>query len=353
MKLAFVNRRSADAVVGGDTIQMNATADGLRKLGCEVARVSSPEEVSSDVDLIHFFNIIRPQEILPFLKLNQPKVVSTIYVDYSEFDQKNRTGLQRLLAKGMGKNGTEYLKALVRHFKNREHIQSKSYLLKGHRRAIQKVLNEVDYLLPNSHSEYKRLAADFKLDVPYERIPNAIDPSLFQNKGGSDRKGLLCVGRIEGIKNQLNLILALQGMDVEATIVGRAAPNHHAYMDACKAAAGPNVRFKDFMPQQELVELYQKAKVHALPSWFETTGLTSLEAAACGCIPVVSLKGDVMEYFSNIAEFCDPESIDSIRQAINTAMARDNHKEVSNYVHDNFTWKFAAERSYSVYSKLL
>ncbi len=56
-----------------------------------------------------------------------------------------------------------------------------------------------------------------------------------------------------------------------------------------------------------------------MPSWFETTGLSSLEAAAMGCNIVITRKGDAYEYFGDYAYYCDPESPDSIFKAIEKA----------------------------------
>jgi glycosyltransferase involved in cell wall biosynthesis len=53
----------------------------------------------------------------------------------------------------------------------------------------------------------------------------------------------------------------------------------NAYYQQCRAAAGPNVTFLDRVPHDELVRYYQLAKIHVLASWFETTGLSSLEGS--------------------------------------------------------------------------
>jgi glycosyltransferase involved in cell wall biosynthesis len=351
MKVGFVNRSSAESVVGGDTVQMNETAKALSMLGVEVVRVQSPHQVDDSFDLLHFFNIIRPQYILPFLGLPQKKVVSTIYVDYSEYDQISRSGIGASIAKLLGKNRSEYMKTLIRHAKNQERLQSGQYLWKGHAGAIREVLKKVDHLLPNSQSEWHRLQKDFTCSKPYTAIPNAIDPKLF-DLGGAVRKGLLCVAQIEGRKNQLNLIQALNALKLESTLIGKHAPNHKSYFELCRQVAGTHIQFHDFMPQEQLVEHYQKAAVHALPSWFETTGLSSLEAAACGCIPVVSDKGDVREYFSEIAEFCEPESHQSIAAAVERALRRNDHRAVRDYVHERFTWQITAEKTLAIYRSL-
>jgi len=40
-------------------------------------------------------------------------------------------------------------------------------------------------------------------------------------------------------------------------------------------AAGTNTIFIDYVPHQKLPQYYKAAKVHALISWMETTGLSS------------------------------------------------------------------------------
>ncbi|MGC4059024.1 MAG: hypothetical protein QM743_13050 [Chitinophagaceae bacterium] len=54
---------------------------------------------------------------------------------------------------------------------------------------------------------------------------------------------VMCVARIEGRKNQLNVIRALKGTDFQLYIVGKAAPNHQKYLEQCRQEAGPNVHF--------------------------------------------------------------------------------------------------------------
>ena len=80
--------------------------------------------------------------------------------------------------------------------------------------------------------------------------------------------------------------------------------------------AAKNIHFIDHLPQEELIHYYQKAKVHVLPSWFETCGLSTLEAAAMGCNIVITNKGYASEYFNDHAFYCDPSSPASILDAI-------------------------------------
>ena len=102
---------------------------------------------------------------------------------------------------------------------------------------------------------------------------------------------VLCVARIEGIKNQYNLIRALNDTAYKLILIGDAAPNQKGYYRQCKKIAAANISFLDYLPQEQLVDHYAAAKVHVLPSWFEVCGLSSLEAAAMGCRLVITDNG--------------------------------------------------------------
>jgi len=83
---------------GGDTVQVDATAANLRLLGVDVD-IATTDTIPEyrKYDIVHFFNIIRPADILRHLgRFTQPFVVSTIFVDYSEFEQSQRNGLAGL-----------------------------------------------------------------------------------------------------------------------------------------------------------------------------------------------------------------------------------------------------------------
>ena len=168
-----------------------------------------------------------------------------------------------------------------------------------------------------------------------------------------DDRLILCVARIEGRKNQLNLIRAIANTKYRLVLVGAVSTNQMNYYNQCKQAAGPNVEFVDFIEQDLLLDYYRKAKVHVLPSWFETTGLSSLEAAAMGCNIVITRKGDAYEYFENDAYYCDPESPDSIFQAIDQAASNKITEGLSSKVLNQFTWEIAAKKTMEAYVEIL
>ncbi|HET7003272.1 MAG TPA: glycosyltransferase family 4 protein, partial [Puia sp.] len=285
-----------------------------------------------------------------------PFVVSTIFVDYSEYEKKARQGPSAFLFRFLSPDLIEYLKALARFMANGVRIKSGYFLLNGQKKSIQKIVRVSQMLLPNSNSEYNRLSHAYNIQKKYRVIPNGIDKTLFtpgKVEIPRDERLILCVARIEGRKNQLNLIRAIIHTPYRLILIGAVATNQIDYYEQCKKAAGPNIEFINFLEQELLLDYYRKAKVHVLPSWFETTGLSTLEAAAMGCNIVITRKGDAYEYFENDAYYCDPESPDSILQAINQAAGNDVPDGLSSKVLNQFTWEIAAKKTKEAYLELL
>lgn len=356
MKVLFIARPNLFQSRGGDTVQIESTAAYLQKMGVEVTLYAGNRKALDldAYDVIHYFNLIDPEDIVGFLnKVHKPQVLSTIYLKYEEYDRSQRKGMIGLLGKFLSYEQVEYVKTLAKWILKGEQISSLRYLLWGHKGSMQRILHSVDYLLPNSTSELKRLQQDLVVNAPHAVVTNAFDDSVFTDTLCEKEPFVLCVARFEGNKNQINLIKAASLLNVQVVLVGKASPNQQSYLAACRAIAPSNVVFKGFVSLDELISLYARAKVHVLPSWFETTGLSSLEAAAMGCNIVVTDKGDVKEYFGDLAYYCDPDSPESIARAIEQALNNPVNPKLKQQVRSLRTWEKAAEQTYSVYKKVL
>jgi glycosyltransferase involved in cell wall biosynthesis len=357
VKVLFISRSTLFEDVGGDTVQLKNTAENLRELGVEVDIWISKEKVDyARYDLLHFFNIIRPADILPHTKSSKrPYVVSTIYVDYSEFEKQQRRGLAGFIFRMLAPDLIEYSKTIARSVINGEKIKSLSYILVGQRGSIKKIIKQAKCLLPNSDCEYKRLVSHYGVKQKYKVIPNAIDPVFFvgNEKRNKDSNMVLCVARIEGRKNQLNLIKALNNSVFHLIIVGAPAANQASYFKECKEAGSTNVEFVNHLSQEKLLDYYKKARVHVLPSWFETTGLSSLEAAVMGCNIVITDKGDTREYFEDMAYYCDPASPESIRTAVEAAANSPFNEKLREKILREYTWDITAKKTLEAYRQVL
>jgi glycosyltransferase involved in cell wall biosynthesis len=357
MKVAFISRSTLFTVKGGDTFQIINTARHLTSLGVEVDIALTHQPIDyKKYDLLHFFNIIRPADIIYHIdRSNTPFVVSPILVDYSEYDRLYRKGFSGSLFRYLPADTIEYLKAIARWVKGNDSLMSTSYLWKGHASSIKKILRHTAMVLPNSAMEYEQLATLDLSMPPCQLIPNGIDPALFTYNCSipKDPNLVLCVARIEGRKNQLHLIKALNNTHYQVAIIGAPAPNQPGYYAACRKTAASNISFIDPLTQEDLVPWYQKAAVHILPSWFETCGLSSLEAAVMGCNVVITDKGFTRPYFGNDAVYCDPGSPASILEAVEKAAHQKNDGQLQRKILNEFTWQQAAYQTAAAYKQVL
>jgi glycosyltransferase involved in cell wall biosynthesis len=356
IKVALITRSTLYTVPGGDTVQVMETTRHLGDMGVSAEIKLTNEHIDyAQYDLLHFFNLTRPADILfHSKKARKPFVVSTIMCNYSEYDKHHRKGIGYLFS-FLPADRIEYIKTIGRWLKGSDTLSSKYYLWKGQRNSVIKILKNAGMILPNSLSEYKRITETYPCNVNYAIVPNGVSTHVFQRNYFIRRneKMILCVARIEGIKNQLNLIKALNNTAFKLYLIGSHAPNQKAYYDECRSIASSNITFIDHLPQHELVKYYQQAKVHVLPSWFETTGLSSLEAAVMGCNVVITDKGDAKEYFGTNAFYCDPAKPQSILAAIEKASESSYNEDLHDMILKKYTWKHAAKQTYNAYQQTI
>lgn len=366
MRILFQSRKTLFSSPGGDTIQILQTKKHLENLGIKIDISTDLESNLSKYDLIHIFNLMRPQEtylqVKNAKKYNKKVVLSTIYGLYTEYEKTARGGIMQKISNILSPYQIEYLKIFARGVVNREmHKGTVSVLSKGYYKCLKEILGLVDALLPNSQSEMKRIRQGFKLNtVPYFVIPNAIDPTLFNyeqvrvSEQARQFSGcILCVARIEGRKCQLDLVRAMRGLPYKLVLIGKPAPNHLRYYELIKKESSENTCFLEYVPHEQLPQYYKVAKAHALISWMETPGLSSLEAAVMKCNIVVTKKGDTDEYFGQYAYYCEPGNIKSIRNALIEVYKNPFDENLRKKILDNYTWQIAAKKTLDAYEQVL
>ncbi|HBG07022.1 MAG: glycosyl transferase family 1 [Geobacteraceae bacterium GWC2_58_44] len=356
MKILFQSRKTLFSVPGGDTVQLLKTAEALRETGCRVDVSTDLEPDLAGYDLVHLFNLMRPQEVylqaLNAKRQGRRVALSTIYGPYIEYERKARGGLAGVAARLLPHSQLEYLKVLARAVKNLElNRGTLSVLARGYKTLQAEIVEMTDVFLPNSGSEMARVHADFPASAakPCVVVPNAVDTVLFDPETVTVSPELqkyqgcvLSVARIEGRKCQLELVRAMRDLPWKLVLIGKPAPNHTAYYEQIKQEAGPNVEFIGQVEHDRLAEYYKAAKVHCLISWMETPGLSSLEAGAMGCNLVVTEKGDARDYFGEHAVYCEPDSVESIRSAIVHAYQLQGSARLAETIRSAYRWRDAA-----------
>jgi glycosyltransferase involved in cell wall biosynthesis len=155
--------------------------------------------------------------------------------------------------------------------------------------------------------------------MPYFVAPYGLEATAFGETPGVTRSGVVCVGRIEPLKNQATLLFALRDLDVDVTLVGGSYDAD--YLKLCRRWATKRTTFADRLPDDELATLLQRTAVHVLPSWGDLPGFVSLEAAARGARVVAGARGSEREYLGPEVEYVDPLDPQAIQAAVNLALA--------------------------------
>lgn len=360
-------RDDAQSTLGGDTIQMMKTKAALETMGITVEsrHVSELERVSG-YDIAHVFNIqTADSSWLAFETLRKqgiPTLLSPIYWDMLDhwFDLAlDMSRLWRLLTQSLGKS---MARQLYVGWQRRKAPRASTWRLQ------RLLLENALCVLPNSQSEGDLLQETFRLNGTFQQrthvVPNGIDINLFDpmpqpGEWFTERFGVqdfvLEVGAVSPVKNQLGLIEALFDVPVPIVIVGQPAPEMPEYAKICRARADErgNVIFVDRLPHELLPGIYALAAVHALPSWRETPGLVSLEAAASGCRIVTTSIGSTRDYFGDMAHYCYPDDHQSIRDAVEAALAQPRSPQLREHILKNFNWQRAGEATLKAYEAVL
>jgi glycosyltransferase involved in cell wall biosynthesis len=355
-----------NTVLGGDAIQLNKTKEYVSKLGVEINVSTELNPDLSSYDAVHLFNInaVKDTYIQAKNAFRQkiPIILSPIYWNLNEYSLKDNLGLYltiRIL------NYSHYFKPLLRMLSDLQRSWLDEPLITqleiGYSRQQEAVLAMADTILPNSCTEADLLAGDFPRDfTKISVIPNAADRSFFHpgEELFLDTIGIegfvLCVARIEPRKNTLQLIKAVNTLNLPLVLIG--GHSSQKYLNRCKEEGEKgDVTFLGAISHEAplLKSAYAASRVHALVSWYETPGLSSLEAALAGSTIVSTDRGSTKEYFLDYAEYCDPTDPKSITGSIERAYQLPRNDRLSHHILKNYTWEVVAKKTLDVYTRII
>lgn len=365
INIAFCNRPSYDNPLGGDAIQMIKTKEWLEKLyDCQISIVTFPEQITDRFDIIHIFNyatyLITDGFMEKAYQLGIPIVSSCIYWDYSyaipplhylilgypSHISHNTVYFYRFLYQ----NITSFLKKPIgvsHEFRN----------------YVRKFINYSDYILPNSIEEGKLLLQFAGLRTT-DKIRVVYNGTEFQNskilshndffsKYNIPENYVLQVGRIEYIKNQINLLYALKdNTEIPIVFVGQTSDKRYSDKLHKLAQQRGNVYFFDKVPHHEISSFYHYAAIHVLLSLRESPGLVSLEAASEGCPIVISSEEFLPQdsYFPNTPYSVNPLDVLGIKKVLLKAY---QERKITVIDSSKYSWSTVAKHTYQVYEEIL
>ena len=111
-----------------------------------------------------------------------------------------------------------------------------------------------------------------------------------------------------------------------------------------------------FVPDRDLVHLYNHALALVLPSLMEGFGLPAVEAMACGTPVLASRAGSLPEVIGDAGLFFDPTDVGSITSVlevvVSDASLRDRLARKSLARSSHFSWNRAAESLLNCFEEL-
>lgn len=377
MKVLMLGRIGLLEEGGGDLVQIQNTALELRKLGVEVDLHTGLDFNPLEYDLVHIFQLDWTAETNLYArkvkKFHKPLVLSPIHHNVQEvqkFDDLYAFGLRkisRFLFKDQHSRDT--LKNIYRAFSNPQKLlPTAKSVLKGLKKMHQETLSLSDIVLVQTSLEARDLLSTYGVDFKWKIVPNGVSEFFLDSKSWENsmenplgiKDYLLCVGRIEPRKNQLSIIEAVSvlrqelNQDLRLVFVGKISESrHHSYASLFTQALKENpwIHHVESVPYNEMPLYYHLAKVGISASWFETTGLTSLEALFCGANAVAT--GDrARECLGNLAFYCSPDDVSSIKEAIKKAYFAPSPK-IPEEMRKLYTWKNAGLETWKAYESLM
>lgn len=194
-------------------------------------------------------------------------------------------------------------------------------------------------------------------------IPNGVDKPLFHNgkeifEVVSSPKFVLQVGRFDENKNQLNVIKALRGTNVEVVFIGGADQISSEYYQKCLQESNGcnNIHFLGWLENTNplFMSALKWADALILPSYHETFGLVLLEAGINGTKLLISKTLPILEYESLKDSYkFNPSDVKNIREVVLNSMNSGSNPQLKNNIEKEFSWDTVIKQHINLYSDLL
>lgn len=372
MKILLWTRADCFKSKGGDMVQVENTFLSLKKLGVDVDITDKNYVDLSDYDLVHLFQLDWTAETYLHAlqaKKNKKKIVlSPIHHNLEEvkkFDDEYVFGLRRIskyLFPDQFQRDT--FKNIYRSFLDKSKVIPTLYsIFIGLKKMHQEVIKMSDYVLTQTKLEAQDMKKAYGVSFNWEVVPNGVsekftNPVISKNPLGFENY-ILCVGRIEPRKNNLNIIGAVSKLrrelnkEIKLVFVGRKSSKHLEYTKLFEEELknNPWITFLDYVSYDQMPTIYKNAKVCISASWFETTGLTLLEALFMGT-NAVSSSNRAREILGEMVSYCLPWDLESIKEALKIEYSKPRPKLPKNFQVE-YTWDNTAKKTLEVYRKVL
>ena len=171
---------------------------------------------------------------------------------------------------------------------------------------------------------------------------------------------VLYVGGISPHKNLEGLVHAMAGLETDAQLVIVGDEKRDSALTCgrelrqaiSRLGLAERVTFTGFMPDDDLVAIYNAASLLVLPSFEEGFGLPVIEAMACGTPVAVSRIGALVELAGDAGLVFDPsdtgDMTSTIDRILQSALLQETMRQRGLERSEHYSWGKAAEQTMSV-----
>ena len=340
MRIMFGTFSASTVLGGGVRVQISSLARELRKLGVEVEMFDPWREY--DLKQFDFFHLFGAHVGTYHLgramnSLGMKLVLSPVF-----YSRRSASQVAALLsvARRLRKRGGFWT----------EHMFCKE------------LCDMASLILPDTQAEADMIAQAFA--VPRARIgllPNGVDGRFSEAKPDEfvNRYGLsgfvLYTGHIGwGRKNVLPLLDVARNLERPVVLIGELIDNEYGRKCLGVIEQSSNItHIPALAPDSSLLaSAYAACDTFVLPSYYETPGLSALEAGLAGAKVCITKHGGTTEYFGQHATYLEPSSERSISEALLESLAKPKTPELREHILGHFLWGEAARQLKGEYEKL-
>ncbi|HKF84950.1 MAG TPA: glycosyltransferase family 1 protein, partial [Candidatus Limnocylindrales bacterium] len=193
--------------------------------------------------------------------------------------------------------------------------------------------------------------------------PSAALDALRDRRPAIEGEYVLYTGGMDYRKNVGGLLAGYAGLPAELrdayrlVVVGRLGldgPYGPFAAQADELGVGERVVFTGYVPEDELVLLYQAASLFVFPSLYEGFGLPVVEALACGAPAITGRNSSLVELVDDEDAFFDAADPASIRTALARVLADSGLRERLRRpeVARQYSWERIAHRTAAAYGEV-
>jgi glycosyltransferase involved in cell wall biosynthesis len=209
---------------------------------------------------------------------------------------------------------------------------------------------------------YLAAASQFKQrDLPQSKIQD------LRSKYNLPEKFVLYVGDVTWNKNLPRLVRAVQKEDIHLVLAGKALaqqdfdrsnPWTNDLQEVQQLASNDErIHILGFVPDEDLVTLYNAATVFVMPSLYEGFGLPVIEAMQSGCPVITTGEGSLPEVGGEAVYYTDAQDTEAMAETIvkvlHDSRLRNRLREKGLERAKQFSWRLTAEKTIAVYERVL